>query len=47
MKYCRPTYKAISKVDFELAKSTFLEYGVPFLHPIAKSMVAKVSDAFA
>lgn len=41
MKYCRPIYRALNKVDPELAKSTFLKYGVSFLHPIARAMVAK------
>ncbi|BGP43512.1 Leucyl aminopeptidase yscIV [Rhodotorula kratochvilovae] len=41
MKYARPTYRAIFKVDPELAKRTFLEYGVGFLHPIARRMVAQ------
>jgi leukotriene-A4 hydrolase len=42
MKYCRPVYKAINKVDPELARKTFLESGVYFLHPIAREMIAKV-----
>ncbi|GAA5989171.1 hypothetical protein JCM11641_002547 [Rhodosporidiobolus odoratus] len=41
MKYARPTYRAINGVDPELAKKTFLDYGVKFLHPIARQLVAK------
>ncbi|KAI5474814.1 hypothetical protein MNV49_002391 [Pseudohyphozyma bogoriensis] len=41
MKYCRPIYKAINRVDPALAKKTFLESGVHFLHPIAKRMIAQ------
>ncbi|KAM0754058.1 hypothetical protein T439DRAFT_322944 [Meredithblackwellia eburnea MCA 4105] len=41
MKFARPTYKAINKVDPALAKKTFLESGVTFLHPIAKRMIAQ------
>ncbi|GJN94354.1 hypothetical protein Rhopal_007428-T1 [Rhodotorula paludigena] len=41
MKYCRPIYRSLNTVDPELAKKTFLEYGVGFLHPIARTMIAK------
>lgn len=40
MKYVRPVYRALNKVDSELAKSTF-EAARSFLHPIARQMVAK------
>jgi hypothetical protein len=46
MKYARPTYRALNVVDPELAKKTFLEYGVKFLHPIARGLVAKVRLLF-
>lgn len=42
MKFCRSTYVAIFSVDPELARKTFLEFGVPFLHPIARRLIAKV-----
>lgn len=42
MKYARPTYRALNTVDPALAKKTFLDYGVKFLHPIARTLVAKV-----
>lgn len=41
MKYCRPTYSAIAAVDRDLAIKTFVEFGVTFLHPIAKRLIAK------
>ncbi|KAK4705696.1 hypothetical protein P7C70_g496, partial [Phenoliferia sp. Uapishka_3] len=41
MKFCRPTYKALNRVDPALARKTFLESGVTFLHPIAKRMIAQ------
>ncbi|SCV69938.1 BQ2448_1332 [Microbotryum intermedium] len=41
MKYVRPLYVALNKVDSKLAKETFDEYGKAFLHPIARAMVAK------
>lgn len=41
MKYCRPTYQALYRVDPELARKTYLEYGVGFLHPIAKKLIVK------
>ncbi|ORY89696.1 peptidase family M1-domain-containing protein [Leucosporidium creatinivorum] len=40
MKYCRPTYKALAKVDYELAKKTFLD-AESFYHPIARDMIVK------
>lgn len=39
-RYVRPLYKALGKVDYELAKKTFLASS-GFLHPIARNMVAK------
>ncbi|KAK4054352.1 Leucyl aminopeptidase yscIV [Microbotryomycetes sp. JL221] len=41
MKYCRPVYSAINKVDHELAVKTFNQHGRSFLHPIARQMVEK------
>ncbi|KAK4054136.1 Leucyl aminopeptidase yscIV [Microbotryomycetes sp. JL201] len=41
MKYCRPVYSALNKVDHELAVQTFETYGRSFLHPIARQMVEK------
>jgi leukotriene-A4 hydrolase len=41
MKYCRPTYRAIYQVDKDLARKTFNEYGVGFLHPIARRLIAQ------
>ena len=41
MKYCRPIYRLLNEVDRDLARKTFMEHGVSFLHPIAKAMVAK------
>ncbi|GAA5957633.1 hypothetical protein JCM8115_001380 [Rhodotorula mucilaginosa] len=41
MKYCRPTYRAIYQVDKDLARETFEEYGVGFLHPIARRLIAQ------
>jgi leukotriene-A4 hydrolase len=40
MKYVRPIYKALNKVDSELAVKTFLQHR-SFYHPICASMVAK------
>ncbi|GAA5967502.1 hypothetical protein JCM3765_004689 [Sporobolomyces pararoseus] len=40
MKYVRPIYRAIFKVDSELAKKTFLE-SKQFYHPIARTVVAR------
>lgn len=40
MKYCRPTYRAIYEVDPDLARETFRQYGVGFLHPIARRLIA-------
>ncbi|GAA5863563.1 hypothetical protein JCM3774_006527 [Rhodotorula dairenensis] len=41
MKYCRPTYRAIFEVDPDLARATFKQYGVGFLHPIARRLIAQ------
>jgi len=41
MKFARPTYRAINKVDPALAKKTYKEQGRKFLHPIARKVVAK------
>lgn len=46
MKYCRPIYLAVHRVDPALARKTFLESGVHFLHPIAKRLIAKVRVSF-
>lgn len=43
MKYCRPVYSALNKVNHGLALETFEKYGRSFLHPIARQMVEKVS----
>lgn len=42
MKYCRPLYRALHKVEPELARKTFLANRT-FYHPIAASMIAIVS----
>lgn len=42
MKYCRPIYLAVHRVNPALARRTFEESGVHFLHPIAKRLIAKV-----
>jgi leukotriene-A4 hydrolase len=44
MKFCRPTFRAISKVVPALAKSSFEAHKDEF-HPIARRMIAKVSVA--
>ena len=41
MKYCRPTFKAVFKVETELAKKTFLKHATEF-HPIARQLIKKV-----
>jgi leukotriene-A4 hydrolase len=41
MKYCRPIFKAINKVDSVLAKKTFDDYG-KYFHPIAQKWIKKV-----
>ncbi|GAA5993250.1 hypothetical protein JCM10908_004532 [Rhodotorula pacifica] len=41
MKYCRPTYRAIFEVNQDLARDTFKKYGVGFLHPIARRLIAQ------
>lgn len=38
MKYTRPLYRALSKVDLDLATRTFLDYENTY-HPICKKMV--------
>lgn len=40
MKYVRPVYRALNKVDSALARATF-ERSKSFLHPIARNQVAK------
>ncbi|GAB1527857.1 Leucyl aminopeptidase yscIV [Rhizoctonia solani] len=40
MKFCRPTFRAIYKVDPTLAKSSFEAHKAEF-HPIARRMIAK------
>jgi leukotriene-A4 hydrolase len=42
MKYCRVLYRALNKVDPELAKTTFTK-NRSFYHPIAAAMIASVS----
>lgn len=42
MKYCRVMYRALNKVDADLAKRTFTE-NRSFYHPIAAAMIASVS----
>jgi len=42
MKYCRVMYRALNKVDPELAKETFIKHRT-FYHPIAAAMIASVS----
>lgn len=44
MKYCRPIYSAVYNVDKDLARNTFNEFGRGFLHPIARRLIAKVSQ---
>lgn len=46
MKYCRPLYRALNKVDPELAKRTF-RANRSFYHPIAAAMIAIVSTHFS
>lgn len=40
MKFVRPLYRGLNKVDRELALATFAKYG-DFYHPICRAMVAK------
>lgn len=40
MKYTRPLYRGLNKVDHELAVKTFKEYR-DFYHPICRQMVEK------
>lgn len=42
MKFCRPTFRAIYKIDPELAQKTFLAHASEF-HPIAVALIKKVS----
>ena len=42
MKICRPIYRALLKVEPELAEKTFME-SKSFYHPIAAAMIEKVS----
>ncbi len=44
MKFCRTIYRALNKVEPELAKKTFTE-NKSFYHPIAAAMIEKVSLA--
>lgn len=41
MKFCRPIFRAASKVDHALAKKTFLQFKTSF-HPIAQKLIEKV-----
>jgi leukotriene-A4 hydrolase len=41
MKFCRPVFRAIDKVDSDLAKSTFTRARTQF-HPIAQNLIAQV-----
>ncbi len=41
MKFCRPVFRAASKVDKELAKKTFVKNKTSF-HPIAQKLIEKV-----
>jgi leukotriene-A4 hydrolase len=41
MKFCRPVFRAISKIDPDLAKSTFSQARTQF-HPIAQNLIAQV-----
>ena len=41
MKYCRTIFKALYKVEPDLARRTFLE-NESFYHPIAATMIRKV-----
>jgi leukotriene-A4 hydrolase len=40
-KFCRPSFRAISKVDKELADRYFLRFKYAF-HPIARKLIEKV-----
>jgi len=40
MKFARPTYKALFRIDRELARKTFRE-NAAFYHPICRAMIAK------
>lgn len=40
MKFCRPTFRAIYKIDVKLAQETFLAHEFEF-HPIAAAMIKK------
>jgi leukotriene-A4 hydrolase len=41
MKFCRPVFRLVHKVDPDLAKKTFEKHKTAF-HPIARRMIAKV-----
>lgn len=41
MKFCRPTFRLIYKVDASLARETFEQNKTAF-HPIARKLIAKV-----
>lgn len=45
MKYCRPIFKAINKVNPRLAKDTFTAHAAEF-HPIAKRLIEMVGLFF-
>lgn len=45
MKFCRATFRALYKVEPELARKTFLG-NKSFYHPIAAALLAKVSKCF-
>ena len=42
MKFCRPVFRAVRKVDADLAKLVFEPLKYAF-HPIARKMIEKVS----
>jgi leukotriene-A4 hydrolase len=45
MKYCRPVFQDINKVNSDLAKKTFNKWG-KFFHPIAQKMIRQVCYAY-
>jgi len=40
MKYCRPSFKAVYRIDPESAKKTFIAHASEF-HPIARQLINK------
>jgi len=46
MKFCRPVFHAVYKVDASLARETFEKHEMEF-HPIARKMIAKVSPSLS